>query len=98
MLAEVLLQVAITTITPTTVWPQVKLQGGDTAPLISRKLAQRFTKHGLAHQGKIQVPPQPSLPLGSVHKPFILIHQRADRMKTTITKTNQTDYMDHCLV
>ena len=27
-----------------------------------------------------------SLPSGSFHKPLILIHQRADRMKTTITK------------
>ena len=30
------------------------------------------------------------------HKPLILIHQRADRMKTT--KTSQTDHMDHSLV
>ena len=27
-----------------------------------------------------------SLPSGSFHKPLILIHQRADRMKTTITE------------
>ena len=27
-----------------------------------------------------------SLPLGSFHKPLILLHQRADRMKTTIRK------------
>ena len=38
------------------------------------------------------------LPSGSFHKPLILIHQRADRMKTTITETNQTDHMDHSLV
>ena len=31
------------------------------------------------------------------HKPLILIHQRADRMKTTITE-NQTDHMDPSLV
>ena len=27
-----------------------------------------------------------SLPPGSFHKPFILLHQRADRPKTTITE------------
>ena len=27
-----------------------------------------------------------SLPSGSFHKPLILLHQRADRMKTTITE------------
>ena len=37
MLAQVLLEVAITTITPTIVWPQAK-QGGNTPLLISRKL------------------------------------------------------------
>ena len=57
-------------------------------------------KHSPAHQQKIGLdlrsvaPPistRPSFPLsppqsGSFHKPLILIHQRADRMKTTITK------------
>jgi len=27
-----------------------------------------------------------SLPSGSFHKPFILLHQRAERLKTTITE------------
>ena len=31
-------------------------------------------------------PHSQSLPSGSLHKPLILIHQRADRMKTTITE------------
>ena len=42
-------------------------------------------------------PPQ-SLPLGSFHKPLSHIHQRADRLKTTITETNQLDHMDHSSV
>ena len=39
-----------------------------------------------------------SFPSGSFQKPFILLHQRTERMKTTITETNQTDHMDHSLV
>ena len=39
-----------------------------------------------------------SLPSGSFHKPLILIHQRADRIKPQSQKTNQSDYMDHSLV
>ena len=38
-----------------------------------------------------------SLPSGSFHKPLILIHQCADRMKITVIETNQTDEMDHSL-
>ena len=31
-------------------------------------------------------PLNPSLPSGSFHKPLILLHQKADRLRTTITK------------
>ena len=31
-------------------------------------------------------------------KPLILLHQRADRLKITVTETNQTDHIDHSLV
>ena len=43
-----------------------------------------FTEHGPTHQNKNQFPPQ-SLPTGSFHQPLILLLQRADRMKATIT-------------
>ena len=42
-------------------------------------------------------PHSQSLPSESSHKPLIFIHQRANRMKTTITKINQNDHMDHSL-
>ena len=43
--AQILLkEVTITIITPTIVWPQAKEQGGNTAPPINRKLAERFTE------------------------------------------------------
>ena len=37
---------------PTIVWPLAKLQGWNTAPLINRKLDERFTEHGPANQSK----------------------------------------------
>ena len=38
------------------------------------------------HQNKTQFPLSQSIPLGSFHRPLILTHQKADRMKTTITE------------
>ena len=37
-------------------------------------------------RARSRFPSNQSLPSGSFHKPFILIHQRADRMETTITE------------
>ena len=34
----------------------------------------------------------------SHHKPLILLHQRADRLKPQSQKTNQSNHMDHSLV
>ena len=48
---------------PTIVWSQAKLWWGNTAPSISRKLDQRFTEHGLAHQSKTQFSQQPVSPI-----------------------------------
>ena len=71
MLGALLKEVTIIFIISTIVWPQTKQQGGNTAlPL--------RTKPGF--------PLSQSLPSGSFHKPLILIHQKADRMKTTITE------------
>ena len=46
-------------------------------------------EHGLAHQNKVQFPPQLVSPSGSFHKPLtsisLLLHLRADRLKTTST-------------
>ena len=59
--AKVLLEKV--TIIPVTVWPQAKLQGGNTTPPISRKLDLRFTEHCPAHQSKTQFSPWPVLPI-----------------------------------
>lgn len=56
-----------------------------TAPPINGKLDEKFTEHGPNHQNKTQFPPV-SLPSGNFHKLLILTHQRADKMKTTVTE------------
>ena len=83
---DLLKEVAIIFITSIIVWPQVKQQGGNTALPINRKLDLKFTKHGATHQNKTQFPLILSLPSGSFHKPLTLLHQRANRLKTTITE------------
>ena len=48
-------------ITTTVVWSQVKQQG--TQPTINRKLDDRCTEHGLAHQNETQFPSQSASPI-----------------------------------
>ena len=55
---DFLKEVPVIFITSTIVWPQVKQQGGNTAPPINRKLDERCTEHGPTHQNKTQFPPQ----------------------------------------
>ena len=99
MCAQVLLKVAaIIFITSTIVWPQVKLQGGNTALPTNRKLHYIFIEHGQFIRTRPSFPHSQSLPTGSFHKSVILIHQRAYRMKTQSQKTNKTDYVGHRLV
>ena len=59
--------------------------GREHSPALQQKIGLKFTDHGPAHKNKTQFPPQ-SLTSGSFHKPLILLHQRADRLKTTITE------------
>ena len=66
--------------TPTIVWPQ----GGNIAPPINRKLDERFTEHGPAHQNKTQIPPQPVPSIRKLPLSLILIHQRAGRMEALL--------------
>ena len=76
-----------TTITNTIIWSQAKVQGGNTAPPINRKLLWRFTEHNPAHQSKTQINHRESLSSRSFHKPLIPINQRTDRMKITVIET-----------
>ena len=65
-------------------WPQVKLQGGNSAPPINRKLEKELL--GPPIRARPRFHHSQSLPSGSFQKLFILIHQRANRVKTKITE------------
>ena len=69
-------------ITPTVVWPQAKLQ----PHLLAEVWIKDLLSLALLTRATPSFPHNQSLPSGSFHKPLILIHQRADRMKTTITE------------
>ena len=71
--------------TSTIVCAQVKQQRGNTVPS-----KENWIKDLLSMALPIRTRPSfslsQSLSLGSFHKPLILLYQRADRMKTTITE------------
>ena len=90
---DLLKETTIIFITSTIVWPQVKQQGGNTAPSIKiglKKIKENWIKDLLRMAPPIRTRPgfpfSQSLPSGSFHKLLVLIHQWADRMKTTITE------------
>ena len=59
---DLLKEVTFILINSTIVWSQIKQQGGNTALSINRKLDERFTEHGPAHENKTQFPPQSVFP------------------------------------
>ena len=67
---------------------QIKRREHSPAP--QQKTGLKFIEYGPTNQNKTQFPPQSVSPIrklsGSFHKPLILLHQRADRLKTTITE------------
>ena len=74
-------------ITSTIVWPQVKnREGTQLYPSIENEI-----KDLLNMPPPIRIRPSfplsESLPPGSFHKPLIFLHQRADRLKATITES-----------
>ena len=79
---DLLKEVAITFITSTIVWPQVNNRQG-TQPHPS---AEDWIKDLLSLTPPIRTRFCQSLPSGSFHKPLILLHQREDRLKTTIAE------------
>ena len=94
---NLLKEVTIVSITSTIVWPLVnKREGTQLHPS-----TENWIKDLLSMATPIRRRPSfslsQSLPWGSFHKPLIL-HQREDRLKTTITENDQSDHMDHSLV
>ena len=83
---DLLKEVSIIFITSTIVWPQVNNREG-TQP---HPTTENWIKDLLSMVQSIRTRPSfplsQSLPSGSFHKPLILLHQRAGRLKTIITE------------
>ena len=84
---NLLKEVTIIFITSTIVWPQVKQQGREHSPTHQQKNGNKdLLSMALPIRTRPSFPLSQSLPSGSFQKPLILLHQRADRMKTAITE------------
>ena len=83
---DLLKEVTIIFITSTIVWPQVKQQGGNTAPPKAENLIKDLLSKAPPIRTRPIFPHGQSLPSGSFRKALILISQREDRMQTTVTE------------
>ena len=83
---DLLKEVTIIFITSTIVWPQVNNREGTQL----HPSAETWIKDLLSMAPPIRTRPSfpvsQSLPSGSFHKLLIFLHQKADRVKTTITE------------
>ena len=81
-------------------YPHHSLASGQNTVLpINRKLDQRFTEHGPAHQNKTQFPHSQSVQSGNFSTSLLSLSIRGQtEWKPQSQKTNQTDHMNHSLV
>ena len=82
---DLLKEVAIIFTTSTIVWPQVKQQEGTQPHPSTENRIKDLLNIAPANRTRPSFPHSQSLPLGSFHRSLTLLHQRADRLKTTIT-------------
>ena len=93
---DLLKEVTIIFITSTIVCPQVNNREGTQPHSSTENWIKDLLIMALPIRTRSIFPLSQSLPSGNFHKPLILLHQRADRMK--MQETNQSDHMDHSLV
>ena len=83
---DILKEVTIILIIYTIIWPQVKQQGVTQPGPSIEDWIKDLLSMALLIRTKHSFPLSQSLPSGNFHKLLILIHQRANRMKTTNTE------------
>ena len=83
---DLLKEVTIIFITFTIVWPQVHNREGIQFHPSTENWIKDLLNMALPIRTRPSFPLSQSLPSGSFHKPLILLHQRTDRLKTTITE------------
>ena len=79
-----LLKVTIIFITSTIVWPQVNSREGTQLHPSTENWINNLLNMALPIRIRPRFPLSQYLPSGNFDKPLILLHQRADRLKTTI--------------
>ena len=94
---NLLREVTIIFITSTIVWPQVNRREGTQLHPSTENWIKYLLSVAPPIRRRPSYPFSQSIPSGSFHKPLILLHQSADRLKTTVTES-QPDPMDHSLV
>ena len=70
----------------TIVWPQVNSREGTQFHPSTENWIKDLLSMLTPIRTRLSLPLSQSLPSGSFHKPLILLHQRADRLKTTVTE------------
>ena len=83
---DLLKEVAIIFITSTRVWHQVNNREGTQSHPSTENWITDLLSMSPPIRKRPSFPLSQSLPSGSFHKPLILLHQKADRLKTTITE------------
>ena len=68
------------------VWPQVNTKEGTQLHPSTENWIKDLLNMAPPVRTGLNFPLSQSLPSGSFHKPLILLHQRADKLKTTITE------------
>ena len=82
---DLLKEVAIIFITSTIVWPQVNNREGTQLHPSTENWIKDLLNTAPPMGTRPSFPVSQSVPSGSFHKPLILLHPRADRLKTTVT-------------
>ena len=83
---DLLKEVTIIFITSTIIWFQVNNREGTQLHPSTGNWIKGLLSMAPPIKTRPSFPHSQSLPSGNFHKPLILIHQRADRMKTKITE------------
>ena len=83
---DLLREVTIIFITSTIVWPQVNSKEGTQLHPSTENWIEVLQNMALPIRTRPSIPISQSVPSRSFQKPLILLHQRADRLKTTITR------------
>ena len=83
---DLLKEVTIIFITSTIVWPQVNNREGTCPHPSTESWIKDLFNMALRIRTRPNFPLSQSLPSRSFHKPLILLHQRADTLKITITE------------